>query len=210
MYDTPSNDKPYPAGYNHDLCLISSRSLPDVVSPPGYPSVTGWASYSEALDGQDCYVVAQNTSTGTIRQVQGVINSNLFCRAAVIGTGYSWDKIRKISNAFLLWHTGGEIAPADGTSGAPLCLGRPSDTAALAVVFQNFQQECLLAHMVGKRNTPLRTLVKAGFILPQEIRDSTILSGETPTSTALFNTLPAENRASTEHEHQRRVFSSFD
>lgn len=209
MYDNPSNDKPYPAGYNHDLCLISGRSLPDVVSPPGYPPVTGWASYSEALDGQDCYVVAQNTSTGGIREVRSAINSNLFSRAAVIGTGYSWEKIRKQSNAFLLWHTESSLAPADGTSGAPLCLGRPSDTTALAVVFQNFQRSCVLAHMVGKRNKKQETLVKAGFILPQEIRDSTILSGETPTSTALFNTLPAGNRASTEHEHQRRAFSSF-
>lgn len=164
-----------------------------MVSPPGYPSVTGWASYSDALDGQDCYVVAQNTSTGGNRVIQGVINSNLFRRAAVIGTGYSWDKIRKKSNAFLLWHTESSMAPADGTSGAPLCLGGPSGTAALAVVFQNFQRSCILAHLDGKRKKKVHALVKAGFILPQEIRDSTILSGETPISTALFNTLPAGN-----------------
>jgi hypothetical protein len=29
---TPSNDKLYPTDYNHDLCLISGHSLPDVVS----------------------------------------------------------------------------------------------------------------------------------------------------------------------------------
>ncbi|CAG8939211.1 unnamed protein product [Penicillium salamii] len=183
-YDTPSNDKPFPAGYNHDLCLISGRSLPDVVSPPGYPSVTGWATYSKALDGQDCYVVAQNASTGGIREVRGVINSNLFRpnlfrRAAVIGTGYSWDKIRRQCNAFLLWHTEHLKAPADGTSGPPLCLGRPSDTAAQAVVFQNFQHSCQVAHVVGIWNKKQYSLVKGGFILPQEIRDSTILSGAT-------------------------------
>ena len=149
-----------------------------MVSPPGYPSVTGWASYSAALDGQDVYVVAQNTNTGGLRESHGVIDSRLFRRASVLGTGYSWDKIRKSCNAFLLWHTDGQLAPADGTSGAPLCLGRPSDTTALAVVFQNFQQSCLLADVIGKRNTRRRTLVKAGFILPPDIRDSAILSGE--------------------------------
>ncbi|CAG7990623.1 unnamed protein product [Penicillium nalgiovense] len=67
-YDTPSNDKRYPAGYNHDLCLISGPSLPDEVSPPGHPSVTGWASYSSALDGQYVYIVAQNTNTRGLRK----------------------------------------------------------------------------------------------------------------------------------------------
>ncbi|KAJ5229487.1 hypothetical protein N7489_010195 [Penicillium chrysogenum] len=102
------------------------------------------------------------------------------------------------------------LAPADGTSGAPLCLGRPSDTAALAVVFQNFQQSYLLADVIGQKNTRRHTLVKAGFILPLEIRDSTILSGEVPNSTVPFNTLPARNRGSIEHEHKRRVFSSIE
>ncbi|KAJ5941162.1 hypothetical protein N7516_001330 [Penicillium verrucosum] len=118
-YDTLSNVKQYPAGYNHDLCLISGPSLPNVVSAAGYPLVTGWASYSAALNGQDVYVVAQNTSTGGLRKSHGVIDSSLFHRASVLGTGYSWDKIRKACNVFLLWHTDGQIAPADGTLGAP-------------------------------------------------------------------------------------------
>lgn len=181
-----------------------------MVSPPGYPSVTGWASYSAALDGQDVYVVAQNTNTGGLRKLHGVIDSRLFRRASVVGTGYSWNKIQKLCNAFLLWHTDGQLAPADGTSGAPLCLGRPSDTTALAVVFQNFQQSCLLADVTGNTNTRCRALVKAGFILPPEIRDSTILSGEVPNSTIPFNTLPAGNRGSIEHQYNRRVFSSIE
>ncbi|KAJ5435490.1 hypothetical protein N7445_006375 [Penicillium cf. griseofulvum] len=182
--------------------IIGEHDRALVVSPPSYPLVIGWASYSEALDRQDCYVVAQNTSTGGIREVRGIINSNLFLRAAVLGTGYSWDKIRKQTNAFLLWHTEHSLAPVEGTSGALLCLGHPSDTVARVVVFQNFEQSYILAHMVGKRNKKQYALVKGGFILAQEIRDSTILSGETPTSTAMFNALTAGNRASTEHEYQ--------
>lgn len=154
-----------------------------------------------------------------MRKSHGVIDSSLFHRASVLGTGYSWDNFRKACNVFLLWHTDGQIAPADGTSGAPLCLGRPLDTTALAVVFQNFQQPCLLANVTENTNTRWHTrskwnrewtLIKAGFILPPEIRDSTILSGEVLSSTIPFNTLPAGNRGSIEHEHKRRVFSSIE
>lgn len=103
------------------MLAITTTSVEfQVVRFPGqssWRSVSDRASYSEALGGQECYVVAQNLSTGGIQEVHGVINSDLFHRAAVLGTGYTWEKIEKQSNAFLLWHTADVMAPADGTSG---------------------------------------------------------------------------------------------
>lgn len=61
----------------------------------------------------------------------------------------------------------------------------------------------LLANVTGnpKFTSPLKQeyrLIKSGFILPPEIRGSTILSGEVPNSTIAFNTVPARNRGSIE------------
>ncbi|KAB8259788.1 hypothetical protein BDV32DRAFT_149988 [Aspergillus pseudonomiae] len=206
-YDQPSYIKPYPAGYSHDLSLISDPALPDLVSPPGYPSITGWADYSAALDGQEVYVVCHQTNVGRWRMIKGNLDSTLFTRAAVLGTGYTWNREDKSQNAFLLWHTGAEYAPADGWPGAPLCLGRPSDTAAKAVVFQNFQRPCLLVSQpeVEKQDA----MIKAGFLLPQDIKNSTILSGEIENPNKPFNTLPAANWNLGELESQRRSFSAI-
>lgn len=161
-------------------------------------------------------MVSQNAATGGLRKFDGVIDSSLFQRACVLGTGYSWDKIRKSSSAFLLWHTEGQLAPANGASGAPLCLGRPSDPTSLAVVFQNFQQSCRLFEVskyLSINNLLSRyseAIIKAGFILPTEITEAEILSGEKPISTTPFHSLPVGHRGPTEHEHQRRVFSSIE
>ncbi|KAJ5394289.1 uncharacterized protein N7487_011930 [Penicillium crustosum] len=212
-YDTPSNVKQYPAGYNHDLCLISGPSLPDVVSPPGYPLVTGWANYSAALDGQNVYVVAQNTNTGGLRKSHGVIDS----RHPSLGQVTPGTKSKIHATRFCYGIQMVSSPQRMELRAPPLCLGRPSDTTALAVVFQNFQQSCLLADITKYTNTTWRTrfetkytLIKAGFILPLEVRDSTILSGEVPNSTIPFNTLPARNPGSIEYGNQRRVFSSIE
>ncbi|KAJ5941294.1 hypothetical protein N7516_001462 [Penicillium verrucosum] len=206
-YDHPSRIKPYPHGYKHDLSLISDSALPDVTSPPGYPPVTGWADYTAALDGQDVYVVCYQTNVGRWRVITGTLDSELFNRAAVLGTGYTWDRKTRSQNSFLLWHTGANLAPADGWSGAPLCLGRPSDAAARAVVFQNFQEDCLLA---GDSSTEQHhALVKAGFLLPPDIKDSSIVGVDMPNQNRPYNTLPGMNRESFTLESQRRSFSGI-
>lgn len=50
-YDSPSKFLPYPSGYNHDLSLITSKTLPMVKSPPNVGEVVDWAAYEDALDG---------------------------------------------------------------------------------------------------------------------------------------------------------------
>lgn len=178
-----------------------------MTSPPGYPPVIGWADYTAALDGQDVYVVCHQTNVGRWRVITGTLDSELFNRAAVLGTGYTWDRKTRSQNSFLLWHTGANLAPADGWSGAPLCLGRPSDAAARAVVFQNFQEDCLLA---GDSSTEQHhALVKAGFLLPPDIKDSSIVGVDMPNQNRPYNTLPGMNRESFTLESQRRSFSGI-
>ncbi|KAJ5940132.1 hypothetical protein N7516_000300 [Penicillium verrucosum] len=50
-FDNPNPALPYRAGYRHDLSLIIDNNLPTLVSPPGYPVVSEWASYSASQSG---------------------------------------------------------------------------------------------------------------------------------------------------------------
>ncbi|KAJ5888631.1 hypothetical protein N7495_008672 [Penicillium taxi] len=174
-YDRPSKTKPYPHGYDHDLCLISDSALPDVSNPPGYPVVTEWADYSTALDGQDVYTVCHHANVGRWRVIEGKSDSTLFSRAVILGTGYRWNQRDHTQAVFLLWHTEPALTPANGWSGAPLCVGRPSDPIAKAAVFQNFQIPCTLPQDGNER---VDAMIKAGFVLPANIKNSTILSAQ--------------------------------
>ncbi|KAL3471811.1 hypothetical protein BJX99DRAFT_19516 [Aspergillus californicus] len=207
-YDRPSLTKPYPFGYNHDLSLITADALPDVYSPPGYPPVTGWAEYSAALDGQEVFTVCHHTLVGRWRDMRGTLDSTLFKRATALGTGYIWNTKDSTQSAFILWHTGDELSPADGWSGAPLCLGRPSDEAAKVVVFQNFQRQCRLAGQGPSDAIFKGAIIKAGFLLPLELKTSTILQGETENKKPPFGTLPTGNKAG-ELDNPRRSFSAI-
>ncbi|KAJ5101132.1 hypothetical protein N7456_007184 [Penicillium angulare] len=210
-YDRPSGTKPYPAGYKHDLSLITAPTLPDLTSPPGYPPVTGWGKYSTALDGiEDVFCVCQRKAEGPWQAITGQTDPTLFKRATVLGSGWRWDLHENYQTAFLLWHTAGEFSPADGWSGSPLCLGSPSSRTAKAVVFQNFQTHCRLREdPSGGTQQTQETLMKGGFILPAEIRNSTILTVPRSDYTNPFSTLPARKRASDEIAPERRSFSGI-
>lgn len=101
----------------------------------------------------------------------GTADRTLYEQATTLGTGYTWNHWDKSQSAFMLWHTENERSRADGWSGTPLCLGSPSDSTSAAVVFQNFQR---LTRLQGGATT----LIKAGFVLPMEIRACTILEAD--------------------------------
>ena len=57
-FDTPHVLLPYPAGYTHDLSLLSGPNRPTINSPPRLPRITGWASIKDVLDGAPVFVSA--------------------------------------------------------------------------------------------------------------------------------------------------------
>lgn len=85
-FDNPSPVLPFPAGYRHDLSLIMDDNLPQLVSPPGYPVVLEWASYSTALAMSDVYVTRMNTVVGKWLLLEGTADLNVIRNATVIGT----------------------------------------------------------------------------------------------------------------------------
>lgn len=158
------------------MSLITGRALPDVTSPPGYRRVAGWADYIAALEQQDVYSVCHQTNVGRWRCIDGVMNDPLTRKATVLGTGFTWSRQEKTQNAYICWRANDSKSPAVSWSGSPLCLGRPSDATSKAVVFQNFEREFLIGENVHA-SAPNRGLIRAGFVLPVEIRDSEILEG---------------------------------
>lgn len=129
------------------------------------------------------------------------MGSPLFRRAATLGTGYTWNRVKKTQNAFILWHTGQNLSPVDGWSGSALCLGKPSDDTSKALVFQNFQRMCN-----GNSNSSEKILIKAGFVLPAEIRSSFILGAENHIHRK-YETNPVKSRSL--KEPHRRFVSGF-
>ncbi|KAJ5585423.1 uncharacterized protein N7459_005223 [Penicillium hispanicum] len=205
-FDDPSPTLAYPAGYRHDLSLITDYNLPAVVSPPGYPVVSEWASYSAALAGGDVYAVRMHAAVGKWLLLQGTINPNAIRDATIIGTEYRWDRTARSQTASLLWTTAEPFTPARGWSGSVLCLGRPTEQTSKAIVFQNFEVPCryFINPMTG---TSRDVIVKAGFLLPESVRISTIVHGEEQYRPRDSNTYPRHSRGCGEVD--RRVFSAL-
>ncbi|KAJ5666055.1 uncharacterized protein N7477_008503 [Penicillium maclennaniae] len=205
-FDDPSPVLPFPAGYRHDVSLIMDDDLPQLVSPPGYPAVSGWASYSAALAGSDVYVTRMNTVVGRWLLLEGTVDPNAIRNATVIGTQYLWDRTAYSQTASLLWKTKEPFSPADGWSGSVLCLGRPTDESSLAVVFQNFQVPCttLVNPESGKYQ---QVPVKGGFLLPESIRSSKIVTSNDQHRGRDSDTYPRRSRERASSD--RRVFSTL-
>ncbi|KAK2781397.1 hypothetical protein FQN53_000588 [Emmonsiellopsis sp. PD_33] len=170
-YDRPSGILPYPAGYSHDLCLVSDPQLPDIESPMDYPTVEEWAKYSEIRDGARLYAVRMSPSTDKWGIIKGPKGTSAVRRSVLLGSQYSWDQASLSQSIALLWRSKDDVDQASGWSGSLLCFGEPSAQSAKAVVFQNFQTGLRQYDLDGGREM---AVVKGGFFLPREITQSTI------------------------------------
>ncbi|PGH11338.1 hypothetical protein AJ79_04954 [Helicocarpus griseus UAMH5409] len=200
-FDTPSSELPYPAGYEHDLSLVTAEQLPEIISPPGMGRVTGWASYEDALDGKPVFLMRCNTVAPSGREypsLEGMAVNNATRQAIIDGAEYYW--LGKSYTACIIWRALPEdFKTAEWYSGAVLCLGERTDPEVQAVVFQNFQSHMWAKHIQGERLPRLPECdlnsFKAGFMLPSEIRESEIIMG----------TAPATRKERTDTEEQKPV-----
>ncbi|EKV18886.1 C6 zinc finger protein [Penicillium digitatum] len=171
-FDNPSPILPYPVGYRHDLSLIEGEALSEVVSPPGYPVISAWARYENVLAGVPLYAVALNAQTQNWRVVEGTKVTPALANALLLGTEYIWDREASDQAVAMLWRSKEDVDSARGYSGSVLCTGTPTDQHGEAVVFQNY--ETGLRILDGS----LFAIIKAGFLLPREIRESIIVVPE--------------------------------
>ena len=185
--------------------MITGKDLPWVTSPRAVGAVTEWANYEDALDGEHVFVSMFDVWINKERLYNGEITSQATQRAIVEGSEYLWTS--RAMSASILWRTEEDWRSVTGSSGCALCLGKPSHRQVKAVVFQNFQTpvkhwqvHCGERKLVGDNGW----WIKGGFVLPQEIRESTIVSGE-PHEVRDFGSVPSRARDS--RDNMRRGFS---
>ncbi|KAI9791314.1 MAG: hypothetical protein M1816_004095 [Peltula sp. TS41687] len=137
-YDpVPLSRMPFPHSYRHDLSLVASPNLPFISNPPGYPVITGWASYEKALEGGPLYVCRFKADHWRYAEDESITPSAQ--RAIAEGSEHFWDAEGSSTNMSLLWRTNYDEDRAVGSSGSVLCYGKTTDKTALALVFQNYE-----------------------------------------------------------------------
>lgn len=169
---------PFPTGFSHDLSLVTDHHWPRIINPPRTPHIIGWGEYSAVLDGRPVYICRFNAaaSAWSPRSGQGV--SRAAHAAIATGAEYTWVQKAVRPTTALLWRTTYDDDSMAGFSGSVLCLGKATDKTAYAVLFQNFQipikpQEVIHDHK-ALTNLGYFASFKAGFLLPADIRASTI------------------------------------
>lgn len=113
--------------------------------------------------------------TGVWRTLEGQGTSSAAQAAVVAGTEYSWDRAAFTQNASILWRTNHDRDSAQGFSGSVLCVGKTTDPTAKAAVFQNFESP-IKQWQVTEDFDAWSSTFKGGFLLPEEIRQSIVLS----------------------------------
>ncbi len=192
---------PFPSGFRHDLSLISDDNLPELVNSPNGPLLTGWGSYASVLDGGSVFVYRVNVATRRWRHLTGSGVSRPTQVAIAAGAQHSWESAAVAPGTSLLWRTAYNADTAQGYSGSVLCLGKPTDPTALAVVFQNFESAL---KQEGEKDEKVMWF-KAGFLLPAEIREAAIQMGfESPIIEP--KSLNPTTRSST--ENHRRILTN--
>lgn len=166
-----------------------------------------WGSYADALSGAKLYVVRMNVTTGNWEVKQGAADTIAARCSTVVATQYLWCRVTRAQTCSLLWIAEPEpFSPGVGWSGSVLCLGKPTDKSAKAVVFQNYEDvyRCSVNSLTGQSTD---IIVKGGFLLPLEIRCSQIVSSEEEHRRKIPNSFPRVRRGSCQPE--RRVFSAM-
>ena len=200
-YDPVISDRrPFPSGFRHDLSLIVGAPLPRMTNPPNLPLIDGWASYCDVLDGGRVFLCRMNVQTRGWRVLEGQSMSTEAQTALILGSEYTWDRESRTQNVALLWRTEWDHESVQGASGSVLCLGRPTDSVAKAVVFQNYEG-LLRPEDVRNDYRPEVTQAqparfKGGFLLPREIREAEIILDNGDTSANAFNSLRFPPRTS--------------
>jgi hypothetical protein len=168
-------------------------------------TVTEWADYEDALDGNSVFVTKFDVWINKERREFGNTSSKPTQAAIVEGSEYLW--LSTAVNASLLWRTHEDYRTVKGFSGSVLCLGHPSDKTVKAIVFQNYELPIKSWQVKGgdrELTGDYGWRIKAGFFLPEEIRESEIYHEE-PEVVKTFQTVPTRKRDS---ESSRRSFSS--
>ncbi|KAK1982336.1 hypothetical protein LZ30DRAFT_688499 [Colletotrichum cereale] len=191
-FDSPSHTEQFPSEYQHDLSLIKAtrgHTLPEVLAPPGYPVIDGWASIEEALEGKPTFVSEHLAAS---KDRQEFSKASIQCAIAE-GVSYHF-RTEKDTSIALLWRTvpspheaqqaigmeqksvtpfveAPQSAEPGGFSGSVLCKGSPTDATAKAIAMQNFELNWPETIFGPEKKIRSVRSIKGGFQLPAFITE---------------------------------------
>lgn len=197
IFDNPDMAHPYPAGYVHDLVLISLASQDFRMISEDLPYINKkFLKPQDMLNIEECFVACYRAG---YRQGYGLksIKGQVFTsqESIIAGMQFQWPKIRRYSgddfySSVLLWRSMDSTSTsfvddtsAAGFSGSILCSGSNKARRTNAMVFQNFQFYYGFNPITKISQDPfgnsqgLQELwsLKAGFFLPQEVQEAEIV-----------------------------------
>lgn len=167
--------------FSHDLSLVTNpKGLPEMEVSDRTPCIVRWGSYEALSAGAPAFMAACSPETGNPRRQLCKVVSREAQKAIHEGSQYIWNKQHSNQTVSILWRTRDEEETATGFTGSILCLGKPDDGKCLAVCMQNFEFEAkwpksLLSHLNPFSKRTEKVMIKGGFLLSDEIRDSEIL-----------------------------------
>jgi hypothetical protein len=169
-YDSPSVDRTYPNGYQHDLALITGPKLPRFSQPPDCAKLTDMFGRPEqALKAGTVFQLF----SGFRRPKPDVVPNR---DALIIRTQSLWNYTEYLHPVSLIWPSHKGVCSG---SGSLLCLGSHANARTTGLVLENF-----VGHFAStpwrKDDTELTgfpevTMFKGGFFLPDEMRNGTII-----------------------------------
>jgi hypothetical protein len=177
------------------------------------PPITGWGDIEEVLAGTHRVFMTSlrmkpSQPTGEWKTYEGLTDvDQVLRRSQVEAMQYIWDMdpFEEPKTAILWRNIKGpqDLLSAGGFSGTVLCQGQPTDKEVKALVFQNFQWEVT----PGPYNADdwAHTFIKGGYLLPDEVRQSSIECVDPEAESRPSGTWPRNHQSST--DTQRRYAS---
>ncbi|KAJ6448918.1 hypothetical protein C8R45DRAFT_1045655 [Mycena sanguinolenta] len=197
----------FPFGFPHNLSLIAAideqHPLPKMVIPTWYPMIGPRFANPQSALHQESFAhppiismwdriigkVPPPPSTpaflwqhnSLLRKRRQWRLGRVACEAtkAVLICGADYLFEAEHVQRSLIWRTERDDLSLAGSSGSVLCLGRPEDSQAQAIVFQNFETPISPKQLKTTRETyagiPEGFTYKGGFFLPSEILNESII-----------------------------------
>ena len=97
-------------------------------------------------------------------------------QSVIHGTQYNWEERTQAHSTALLWRTIRDTDTIEQVSGSILCLGELHNKTAQALLFQNSEGPLIATDHVQTSQDEDSPSFKGGFLLPQEIRNSKIIT----------------------------------
>jgi hypothetical protein len=180
--------KQFPAGYKHDLSLITGPNLPDMALPGCVANLLPtFATPDVALNSREVFSTHFRFRLDKTIIHEGTILPGKAVKSLVVGMDYYWHKdyLRKA----IIWRTmadDADDADARGSSGSALCIGTPGIGSCQAFAFQNFQTYYLKnqrfleldpTRIADEISSQLpQSSVKGAFLLPEDIQNGRIIT----------------------------------